>query len=140
MKLAIAVLVLGIAPAFGAELPADLAKALEDYNRAQFDNDIPELERLLSDDYLLVNSDTSLDDKQKVLADHRMPGFKIDPYVLEQPVTQVWDDAAVIGGLGRLSWTQDGERHTRVIRIAYVWAKRDGKWQTVYTQVTRVPR
>lgn len=146
MKLVAAILVLstvfslGAAPAIAVELPPDLAKALKDYDKAQFDNDIPELERLLGDDYMLVNSDASVENKQKVIADHGLPGFKIDPYVVDQPVERVWDNGAVIGGLARVSWTQDGKRQTRLTRIAYVWAKRDGHWQTTYTQVTRVPQ
>ena len=139
-KLAVAMLALSAAPALAADLPPDLAKAVKDYGQAQFNNDIPELKRLVSDDYVLVNSDATVEDKQKVLADHSLPGFKIDPYVVEQPVEKVWDNAAVIGGLAHLSWTQDGKRQTRLVRIAYVWAKRNGRWQTTYTQVTPVPQ
>jgi hypothetical protein len=128
------------APAFDVDLPPELAKAVKDYDQAQFNNDIPELNRLVSDDYVLVNSDATVEDKQKVLADHGLPGFRIDPYVLEQPVEKVWDNAAVIGGLAHLSWMQDGKRQTRLVRIAHVWAKRDGRWQTTYTQVTRAPQ
>jgi len=138
--LAVAMLALSAAPAFAADLPPDLAKAVNDYGQAQFNNDVPELKRLVSDDYVLVNSDATVEDKQKVLADHSLPGFKIDPYVVEQPVEKVWGNAAVIGGLAHLSWIQDGKRQTRLVRIAYVWAKRNGRWQTTYTQVTRVPQ
>lgn len=139
MKLAVVILVLGTAPAFAAELPPDLANAVSDYHQAHFNNDIPELERLVSDDYVLVNSDASVEDKQKVLADHSLPGFRTDPYVVEQPVNQVWDNGAVTSGLVHLSWTLDGKRHARVVRMAHVWAKRNGQWQARYTQVTRVP-
>ena len=121
-------------------LPLDLAKAVKDYDRAQFSNDIPELKRLVSDDYVLVNSDATVENKQKVLADHGLPGFRIDPYVVEQAVEKVWDNAAVIGGLAHLSWTQGGEHQARLVRIAHVWAKRNGRWQVTYTQVTRVPQ
>lgn len=127
-------------PAFTADLPPDLAKAVKDYDQARFNNDIPELERLVSDDYVLVNSDATVENKEKVLADHGLPGFRIDPHVLEQPVEKVWDNAAVIGGLARLGWTQDGRHQTRLVRIAHVWAKRNGRWQATYTQVTRVPQ
>lgn len=81
-----------------------------------------------------------MENKRKVLADHSRPGFKIDPYVAEQPVGKVWDNAAVIGGLAQLSWMQDGRRQARPVRIAHVWAKRNGRWQITYTQVTRVPQ
>jgi ketosteroid isomerase-like protein len=139
MKLAVAILVLGAAPAFAGELPHDLAKAVDDYHQAHFNNDILELKRLVSDDYVLVNSDATVEDKQKVLADHSLPGFKTDPYVVEQPVNRVWDNAAVTSGLVHLSWTLDGKHHMRVVRMAHVWAKRNDQWQATYTQVTRVP-
>jgi ketosteroid isomerase-like protein len=139
MKLAAAILVLSAAPALAVELPPDLAKAVKDYDQAQIHNDIATLERLVTDDYVLVNSDASVENKQQFLADFNLPGFKIDPYVVEQPVQKVWGNAAVIGGLVHLSWTQDGKHQTRLLRIAYVWAKRNGHWQATYAQVTRVP-
>jgi len=138
MKLAAAVLVLSAAPALAAELPPDLAKAVRDYDQAQFHNDIATLEQLVADDYMLVNSNATVENKQQFLADFNLPGFKIDPYVLEQPVAKVWGDAAVVGGLVHLSWTQDGKHQSRLLRVAYVWAKRSDHWQATYAQVTRV--
>jgi ketosteroid isomerase-like protein len=140
MKLAAAIFVLSAAPAPAVELPPDLAKAVQAYDQAQIHNDISTLERLVADDYVLVNSNATVENKQQFLADFSLPGFKIDPYVVEQPVEKIWGNAAVIGGLVHLSWTQGGEHQTRLLRVAYVWAKRNGHWQATYTQVTRVPQ
>jgi ketosteroid isomerase-like protein len=137
MKFAAAVLVLTTMPSLAVELPPDLAKAARDYDQAQFRNDIPTLARLVSDDYVLVNSNAMVENKQQFLSDFNLPGFKIDPYVLEQRVEKVWGDGAVIGGLVHLGWTQDGKHQTRVLRVAYVWMKRDGRWLATYAQVTR---
>ena len=41
---------------------------------------------------MLVNSNATVENKQEFLADFNLPGFKIDPYVLEQPVAKVWGD------------------------------------------------
>ena len=135
-----ALLVAGAVPAIAAPLPADLARAAKNYDRANIDSDIPTLERLFADEYVLVNSDASVENKQQAIADFRMPGFKIDPYVMTHPVEMAWDNGAVIGGVVDLSWTQDGKHQQRLIRIAHVWAKRHGNWQMTYTQVTRVPQ
>ncbi|KRA14994.1 nuclear transport factor 2 family protein [Lysobacter sp. Root604] len=139
MTLAALLLALGPSPALAAELPPDLALAVAAYDRAQFDNDVATLARLVDDDYVLVNSNASVEDKRQFLADFHLPGFKIEPYTIEQPVRKVWGDGAVIGGLVNLRWTQDGKRQTRRLRVAYVWAKRDGRWLATYAQVTRVP-
>lgn len=140
MKLVTAVLVLSAAPALGAELPPDLAKAVQDYNQAQFRNDVATLEHLVADDYLLINSNATTENKQEFLADFKLPGFRIDPYVFEQPVTKVWGDGAVVSGIIHLGWTQDGKHQSRVLRVAHVWAKRGDHWEATYTQLTRVPK
>jgi ketosteroid isomerase-like protein len=136
--LAAALTALCAVPAPGGDLPADLAAAVSAYDQATVRGDIPALDRLVADDYVLVNSDASVENKRQYLADFNLPGFKIDPYVREQPMEKVWGDAAVVGGVVHLSWTQDGKHQARVLRLVYVWARRDGKWQMTYTQVTRV--
>jgi ketosteroid isomerase-like protein len=121
-----------------ADLPPDLVRAAHEYDRAQFANDIAALDRLVVDDFVLVNSDGSMQDKAQFLADFNLPGFRIEPYVIEQPVHKVWSDGAVVGGLVNLRWTQDGKQHARQVRVAYVWVKRDGRWRAAYAQVTRI--
>jgi len=118
---------------------AGLEQAVREYDQAQTRNDTTTLGRLFADDYVLVNSDASVEDKQQALADFHRPGFHIEPYIVEQPVQKVWSDGAVTGGVVHLSWTQDGRQQQRAIRIAHTWQKRDGRWQLTYTQVTRVP-
>lgn len=69
MKLATAILLLGAAPALAVELPPDLAQAVKEYDRAQVQNDIPTLSRLVADDYVLVNSNATVENKEQFLAD-----------------------------------------------------------------------
>lgn len=120
-------------------LPSDLLKAIEDYDRATVSNDIATLATLVADDYVLVNSDSTLQDKQSYLEDFKVPGFKLDPYELQQQVRKVWGDAALLAGVVRLSWTLEDEHHARMLRIAHVWSRRNGRWQLAYTQLTRIP-
>ena len=123
----------------GAAMPAELAAAVAEYRRATMDSDIAVLSALVADDFILVNSDSSLQAKPSYLADFRLPGFKIDRYVMEQPAHAVWGDTALVRGLLHLAWTQGGTKHARVLRIAHVWNRRDGRWRLAYTQLTRVP-
>lgn len=120
-------------------LPPDLAEAMRAYDRATYDNDIETYRELVAEDYMLVNSDSSLENKEQSVVPFTQPGFRIYPHVNEEPLRIVWDGGAVLGGRLRLSWTQDGMHHTRVVRTAHVWARRDGRWRLTYTQVTRVP-
>ena len=120
------------------EPPLDLAKAIMEYEQATFRNDIVALGDLVADNYMLVNSDSTLQDKQSYLADFTVPGFKLDPYVMEETVLKFWGNIALTTGRLHLAWTQDGRRQNRLVRIAHVWAKDDGRWRLTYTQLTRV--
>lgn len=120
-------------------VPADLAEAMDAYYRATLANDTAALGALLTVDYLLVNSDSSVQDKPSYLADFLAPGFQMDAYVMQEPVHRVWGDTALTGGIQPLGWTQEGEHHTRLLRVAHVWVRRARHWQLAYTHLTRVP-
>jgi ketosteroid isomerase-like protein len=119
--------------------PTDLAKAIENYDRATVANDVATLATLVADDYVLVNSDSTLQNKQSYLGDFKVPGFRLDPYQLQQQVRKVWGDAALLAGVVRLSWTLKGEHHDRLLRIAHVWTRQEDSWRLAYTQLTRIP-
>jgi ketosteroid isomerase-like protein len=127
----------GTRPSPTESVPPDLAKAIKRYDQATFRNDIVALGELVADDYLLVNSDSTVQDKQSYLADFTVPGFKLDPYVMEEPVLKIWGHTALTAGRLHLSWTQDGRRQNRLVRIAHLWAKEAGQWRLTYTQLTR---
>jgi ketosteroid isomerase-like protein len=126
------------APAGGTNMPAALADAVSAYRQATMRNDTATLSKLVADDYVLVNSDGSMQAKPSYLDDFRRPGFKIERYVVDQPAHAVWGNTGLVRGRLHLTWTQDGETHDRVVRIAHVWIRRDGRWQIAYTQLTRV--
>lgn len=125
-------------PLAAAPVPSDLARAVAAYDRATVAGDTAALARLVRDDYLLVNSDASVQRKASYLADFRVPGFHIDRYALTRAFARATGDAALTGGLLRLGWTQAGRRHARTVRIAHWWIRERGRWRLAYTQLTRV--
>jgi len=134
--LLIAAMLLGSA-ANAANLPADLAKAVKDYDEAQIHGDKAELQRLVADDYTLVNSSGRIQSKAELIADYTAPGYKIEPFEIQQPVEKVWSDGAVMGGVVDLRGTDGGKPFAVKLRFADIWAKRNGKWQVIYTHVSR---
>jgi hypothetical protein len=122
-----------------AAIPADLAAAVHAYDKAQIDGNRAELERWVADDYVLVNSSGKVEDKAKLIADYTTPGFDLEPFTVEQPVEKVWGDGAVMGGIATIRGTSDGQRFEMRLRFADIWAKRNGRWQVIYTQVAKAP-
>lgn len=127
--------------ATGAEtkLPADLAEAAHAYDQAQVRGDRKELERLIADDYLLVNSRGKLESKAELIADYTAPGFRLDPYKVEHEVRRLWADSAVLGGVATISGVDGGQPYRVRLRFSDVWAKRGGRWQVIYTAASRDP-
>jgi hypothetical protein len=120
--------------------PADLAKAVKDYDQAQITGNRTELERLLADDYTLANSGSQIETKAQLIADYTAPGYKLQPFVVIDPIEKVWNDGAVMGGVVRLQGTDGGKPFDATLRFADIWAKRNGAWQVIYTQVSRAPQ
>jgi hypothetical protein len=121
------------------DLPADLAKAAADYDRAQIKGDGAELNRLLADDYTLVNGGCEIYTKAQFVADSVKPGSTMEPYEVKHAINKVWADGAVLSGEVELKGMDSGKPFTSHSRFADIWRKRDGKWQVVFTEVTRFP-
>jgi hypothetical protein len=120
-------------------LPADLAKAAHDYDQAQVKSDRAELERLLADDYVLQNSAGQRQDKRSFIADQTAPGYRLDPFRIEDPVEKVMGDVALLGGVATLTGAAEGQPYKVRLRFVDVWRKRDSRWQVVFSQATRAP-
>jgi hypothetical protein len=123
--------------AVSANVPPDLAAAVHAYDLAQSDGDRAALERWVADDYVLVNSRGQVENKAKLIADYTAPGFDLEPFTVEQPVERVWKDGAVMGGVATIRGTSDGQRFEMRLRFADIWARRNGRWQVVYSQVAK---
>jgi len=127
------------APAGQSAMPPDLARAVAAYDEATVSNDTKRLSAIVRDDYVLVNSDMSVQGKASYLADFKVPGFRINRYQLSEPILILRTDSALTGGSFRLSWTQGGKNFDRALRIVHFWVKDRGTWRLAYTQLTRRP-
>jgi hypothetical protein len=125
--------------AFADEMPADLRLAAEAFDVAQHSGDRAELERLVADDYRLFGSDGAAQNKAQFIADFTSPNFDIDPFTIEEFDARMFGDTAILTGRVALSGTSSGNRFTVNLRFSDVWVKRDGQWQVVFAQTTRIP-
>lgn len=120
-------------------LPQDLAAAATAYDLAQFKSDRPELERLLADDYTLANSTGENQTKAEYIADAVAPGSKTSYVAITRQVRKVWPNGAVLGGMVDAKGFNRGKAYAIRARFVDVWAKRNGRWQVIFTQVNSAP-
>jgi hypothetical protein len=138
-RVALLIAILASPTILATELPADLAKAVRDYDQAQIKGNRAELERLLADDYTLLNSGGKTETKAQFIAESTAPGFKLEPFAVEDAIEKVWEKGAVMGGVVTLRGTDGGKPFAARLRFADIWAKRKGKWQVIYTHVSKPP-
>ncbi len=126
-------------PATLQSVPPALERAAQAYDEAQIAGNSVALEHLIADDYVLVGSDGARQTKSELIAFWAADGFDPAPVIVTDPVAHAWTDGAALGGLVTLSWMQDGAPISVNIRYVDIWALRDGEWQVIYDQSTRVP-
>jgi hypothetical protein len=117
-------------------LPKDLAAAATAYDLAQFQVNRPELDRWLADDYTIVGPDGRAKNKAEAIADATSPDRKTPYAALSQPIFKVWPNGAVLAGVVDARGTDHGKPFSFVAHFSDVWARRDGRWQVVFTQIT----
>jgi hypothetical protein len=120
-------------------LPKDLAAAARAYDLAQFKSNRSELERLLADDYTLAGSSGKNQTKAEYIADAVAPGSKTTYVAISQQVTKVWPAGAVLGGMVDAKGYNHSKAFLMHARFVDVWAKRNGQWQVIFTQVSEAP-
>jgi hypothetical protein len=120
-------------------LPPDLLGASKEYDKAQLTNDGAALERLLGDDLLLISGSGKVQNKAEFIRDSTAPGFKLEPFTILEPVHKVMGSTAILGGVVMLKGADGGKPFSQRMRFSDFWQKRNGRWQVVYVQVTRLP-
>lgn len=134
------VMVLGLAATgFGASAEAELKKIEQEWLDAYIKSDAAYIKGVESDDYSVTEPDgtvtTKADDvkavteKKFILKTATMSDFKC---------RMLGDNAAVITAMLKLTGTDDGEDISGDFRAIDVFEKKDGKWQSVASQLTKV--
>lgn len=120
-------------------LPDDLAAAAIAYDIAQFKADRAGLELLLADDYVLAGTDGRNSTKAESIRGATSSHGTDKSVAISQQVTRTWPSGAVLAGIVDASEVVDGKRTSIKARFTDVWAKRNGRWQVIFTQIDLVP-
>ena len=124
-------------PALPPPLPPELQAAARAFDRAQAAGDSPALERLMADDFVLVNGGGRAETKAQYIKDLTDPDVREEPLSVIEPLQTVWADGAVLGGLAVLSGTDHGVRFSARIHFANVWTLEDGRWRVAYSHTMK---
>jgi len=110
------------------------------WNEAFYKQDLKTLESLLADEFIATYEDGSRGDKAKELALARDFNQRVESAVQDDFVVKVYRDTAVVWFTLRLAGVRQGQRTEITLSYTDVWIIRDGRWQCVSTQSTRLNR
>jgi ketosteroid isomerase-like protein len=132
----------GAAGIAAADAPTALEKeftALENsWGEAVIKRDTAYLEKLYAAEYRFVDPGGGVADRAKDIGDTKAGVFKLSAFKLDEIKVHQYGIVVVVTGSNALTATADGKDASGVYRFTDVFVKRDGRWQCVATQATRV--
>lgn len=113
-------------------------EAYDGYVRAWKSKDIPALRRVISDEYMAVNFENKLSNKENEIATARTDAEWISMNI-DEIHARVFEDTAIASGLLSAEGKRpDGTTFSARVRFLAALVKRNGVWQLVATQSTPI--
>lgn len=107
--------------------------------QAMASKDVATLEALIADDLIYTHSSARLDTKRSLI-DNMTSGSTVYSAVEPSDVkAQDLGDTVVLTGIAQIKVTANGNPLAFGVRFTDVYAKRDGRWQMVAWQSTKLP-
>ena len=122
------------------DVQEQLKKLETDRSAAIVKGDVATLEKQTSDDYTLVNMNGQMSDKSQMVNAFKTGQTKLTSDDLSDLKVRVYGNTAVITGKADVKGTLGGNDATGQIMFTRVYVKKDGRWQSVAYQQTRIPQ
>lgn len=116
----------------------DILKLENDWLVAWQKKDSAFLQKLWADEYLDTDYDGQTYTKGQDLANVTNSGTSVTSFSLTEMKVHTYGDTAVVTGLNSMKSTFNGRDSSGAYRFTDVFVKRDGRWQVVATQASRI--
>ena len=110
------------------------------WNDAVYKKDLEFLDSLLAEEFVATYDDGSLGDRNRELELSAAFNQRVISATQEDFTVRVYGDTGVVWFTLRLVGLRQGQRAEVAFRYTDVWVRRDGRWQCVSTQSTRIGR
>ena len=108
------------------------------WNDAVYRQDADFVSSLLADEFIVTYDDGARGDKARELALIEQFNQQVVSAVQDDFTVRVYQDTAVVWFTLNLVGMRQGQRAELTLRYTDVWVQRDGRWQCVSSQSTRV--
>lgn len=101
--------------------------------------DVAALEQILSDDLTYTHATGVFETKAEFIGKMKSGQLKYEAFAPEDIRVRVYGTTGVVTGLARVKVQVKGEPLSFQLRFTDVYVKKDGRWQMVAWQATRLP-
>ena len=108
------------------------------WNEAVYSKDLAFIDSILADEFIATYDDGSRGDRAHELALVRDFNRQVESAIQDDFTVKVFNDTAVVWFTLQLVGIRQGERATVTLRYTDVFLLREGRWQCVSSQSTRV--
>lgn len=115
-----------------------LIKLEQGWNDAFYRKDLAFIENILAEEFVATYDDGARGDRAKELALARDFNQQVESAVQDDFMVKVYRDTAVVWFTLHVVGIRQGQKAELTLRYTDVWIIRDGRWQCVSTQSTRV--
>jgi len=115
-----------------------LMKIEQEWGDAMTKHDMVALDRILGDDHTVISKDGSVHTKAEELANYKSDASSNELSDFEPMKVRVFGETAVVTGGQREKSRNFGKDSSGHYRWTDVFVKRDGRWQAVASELTRV--
>jgi ketosteroid isomerase-like protein len=115
-----------------------LIKLERGWNEAFYRKDVAFIEKLLAEEFTATYDDGRIGDKATELGLVSAFDQNVQSATPDEFAVRIYRDTAVVWFTLRLVGIKDGQRSEMALRYTDVWIIRDGRWQCVSSQSTRV--
>ena len=124
--------------AAGPSVEDQLKKMEKDRAAAVVKGDVATLEKLTSDDYILINANGQLSDKATTMNNIKTGNIKLTANDVSDLKVRVYGNTAVVTGKSNATGTIGGRELKGPVMFTRVYVKNNGKWQSVAFQQTPI--
>ena len=119
--------------------PSEMIRTADQFDQAQLQQDRARLEIMVDDELVFIEASGKRSGKAEFIAGWTGAGDKYDPITLvDRTVTPTGKNGFVVSAETTLTGESGGKRFSSRFRFSDTFRRKDGRWQAVHIQVTRI--
>lgn len=118
---------------------AEMIRTADIFDQAQLQQDRALLEKMVDDELVFIEGSGKRSGKAEFIAGWTGAGDRYDPITLiDRTVTPTGNDSFVVSAETTLTGISGGQPFSSRFRFSDTFRRKDGRWQAVHIQVTRI--